>query len=58
MKRENANTLLVTWKHDGKVIEIDRMEVDHAGQLMIILSTDPQRGTTERVVAKKFTLAL
>ena len=58
VKRENANTLLETWKREGKVIEIDRMTVDPAGQLMIILSADPQRGTTERVMAKKFKLTL
>jgi hypothetical protein len=58
VKRENANTLLETWKREGKVIEIDRMTVDPAGQLMIILSADPQRGTTERVMAKRFKLTL
>ena len=58
VKRENANTLLETWKREGNVIEIDRMTVDPAGQLMIILSADPQRGTTERLMAKKFKLTL
>jgi hypothetical protein len=53
-----ARLALQTWKREGNVIEIDRMTVDPAGQLMIILSADPQRGTTERLMAKKFKLTL
>lgn len=58
VKRESANTLLETWKREDKVIQIERMTVDPAGQTMIILSTDPQRGTTESVTAKRFEVTM